>query len=243
MSESWGSERPVISAEEAAKWAKRKRLRFPELVTDEAPDWEWHDGGTGLYVGYLPAGDEEWHPRWEASSYEMIELIDDEFHGVRETIVDLGVCLIVDRVIYDGFHEETFLLPMMNEEKLDRWRRKHGWFNDEVNRIVEFFEPVFDGFVEADDSATKLYETSLVAVGSGWAERLGPYSEWTVAVCALENGEFLGLGGPPGTITEWEYQRHFPTFDEAVEWVLMAASLLGNSNLFIEDSWRGQWPG
>ena len=238
MSEVWGAERPVITAEEAERWAKRNRLRFPELVAEEAPDWEWHDGGRGFYVGYLPAD-------WDAGedcSYELVELVDDEFYGSRETISDMGVCLIVNRYIHYDVFSQAFTIPIMSEEKLDSWRSKNKWFDDQINEIVEFFEPVFDGFDEADDSAAAIYETSMVAVGSGWAERLGPYAEWNVAVCELKNGEFLGLGGPPGTITEWEYQRVFPTFEEAAEWLNEASSLLGDSNLFINDSWFERWP-
>ena len=131
MSEVWGAERPVIGAEEAERWAKRKRLRFPEQVAEE----------------------------------------------------------------------------------IDAWQRADGRFDEQLAEFDEFFEPVFDGFEEfdrdmrSDEIGFIDGSTGLVATAQGWAERRGPYSEWVLAVRQLEDGTFIGLGGPPAALPTWRFRR------------------------------------
>jgi hypothetical protein len=246
MSEVWGAERSVISAEEAERWAKQKRLRFPELVADEAPDWEWHDGDEGFYVGYLPT---DWAAGVEDCSYELLELGDgDDENGIYEWFFDLGVCTVVVRGDRNElWQDEPFAIPVLVADDVDAWQRADGWFDGEIDEFEEYFEPVFDGFEELDREMRSEElgftdgSTGLVAIAQGWAERRGPHCEWVLVVRQLEDGTFIGLGGPPTIIPTWRFRREFADLEDAAVWIKRAAESLG-SIAGPTDEWRDRWP-
>jgi hypothetical protein len=247
MSEVWGAQRPVISAEEAERWAGEEGLRFPELVAHEAPEWEWHDGGEGFYVGYLPT---DWAAGVEDCSYELLELsdCDDDENGIYEWFFDLGVCTVVVRGDRNElWQDEPFAIPVLAADDIDAWQRADGWFDGEVDEFEEYFEPVFDGFEKFDprmyshDLGFSDSPTGLVAIAQGWAERRGPYCEWLLVVRQLEDGTFIGLGGPPTVIPTWRFRREFADLEQAAVWMKSAAESIG-ATAEPGSEWQERWP-
>lgn len=249
MSAGFGPGRPIISAEEAERWAEESGLRFPELIVDEAPEWEWHDGGEGRYVGYLPA---DWNAPIEDNSYEMIESSDgdgDDESGIFEWFFDLGVCTVVVRGDRNAmWQDEPFAIAALSADDVSDWQQADGWFDEQVDEIDEFFEPVFDGFEEFDremrseELGVRDDWPERVARAVGSAERRGPYCEWVLEVRALDERGFLGLGGPPGSVRVWKFQREFETLDEAATWITRAAEELGTM-VDPSSEWQNRWPG
>jgi len=246
MSEVWGAQRPVISAEEAERWAGEEGLRFPELAADEAPEWEWHDGGEGFYIGYLPT---DWAAGVEDCSYEMLELSDgDDENGIYEWFFDLGVCTVVVRGDRNElWQDDPFAIPVLAADDIDAWQRADGWFDEQLDEFEESFESVFDGFEKfnRDMQSNELGffdgSTGLVAIARGWAERRGPYREWVLVVRQPEDGTFIGLGGPPTIIPTWRFRREFADLEEATAWMKSAAESIG-ATAEPGSEWLERWP-
>ena len=246
MSAAWGAQRAVISAAEAERWAEAEGLRFPERVADEAPEWLWHDGGQGRYVGYLPV---DWDAGVEDCSYEMLSLSDgDDENGIYEWFFDLGVCTVVVRGdMNEQWQDEPFALAALTADEVDDWQQADGWFDEQLDEFDEFFEPVFDGFEEFErgmyshDLGLSDSSTGLVAIAQGWAERRGPYCEWVLVVRQLEDGTFIGLGGPPTVIPTWRFRREFAGLKDAAAWINSAAESIGTA-AEPGSEWQDRWP-
>ena len=245
MSAAWGAQRPVISATEAERWAGEARLRFPELVADEAPEWVWHDGGEGRYVGYLPT---DWNAPIEDYSYERIGMAEYAWEAHVEAFFDLGVCTMVGRL--NGFTDyfEVFTIPAITRDEIGRWQTADGdWFNNQFDESTFIYPPVFEGFEEferemrSEELGLPDDESDVVAEALAFAEHRGPYSKWVLELRALDDGRFLGLGGPPGRDRRWKFQREFETLEDATAWIKSAAESIGTA-AEPGSEWQDRWP-